>query len=477
MKKTLTIVVGLLTAVALFAVIAVASDDGGSATDTRAETTTTTVAASEPAEAPRDDSDRGGHGREGLDWDREEHESDWLLGKLVSEGVISEDQVSAIEAWFVSQGSGLKDRVDGPEDVLAALVSDGVISQAVADDISERMARFEAMEGGEDKDELGWLLGKLVSEGVISEDQVSAVKAWFVSQGSGLKDRVDGPEDVLAALVSDGVISQAVADDISERMARFEAMEGGEDKDELGWLLGKLVSEGVISEDQVSAIEAWFVSQGSGLKDRVDGPEDVLAALVSDGVISQAVADDISERMARFEAMEGGEDKDELGWLLGKLVSEGVISEDQVSAIEAWFVSQGSGLKDRVDGPEDVLAALVSDGVISQAVADDISERMARFEAMEGGEDKDELGWLLGKLVSEGVISEDQVSAVKAWFVSQGSGLKDRVDGPEDVLAALVSDGVISQAVADDISERVARFEAMEGKGHGDGLPHDIGGG
>ena len=133
----------------------------------------------------------------------------------------------------------------------------------------------------------------------------------------------------------------------------------------------------MISEDQVPAIEAWFESQGSGLEDRFDGPADVLAALVSDGVITQAQADDIAELIAEIET----DEKAGLGRLAAKLASEGLISEDQVPAIEAWFESQGDGLEDRFDGPADVLAALVSDGVITQAQADGIAELMSRREA------------------------------------------------------------------------------------------------
>ncbi len=372
MKKALTIMVGLLAAVSLFAVIAAASD-GETTADTRASATAATVA-ERPAE-PVDDSDGDGHGRQGLDRDRDREAEGLsrLAAKLASEGLISEDQAAAIEAWFESQGSGLEDRFDGPADVLAALVSDGVITQAQADDIAELMSRYESQDRGE---HLDMLLKALASEGLISEDQIPDVKAWFESQGSGLEDRFDGPADVLAALVSDGVITQAQADDIAELIAEFEA----DEKAGLGRLAAKLASEGLISEDQVAAIEAWFESQGDGLEDRFDGPADVLAALVSDGVITQAQADDIVELMSRYESQDRGE---HLDMLLKALASEGLISEDQVPAVKAWFESQGDGLEDRFDGPADVLAALVSDGVITQAQADDIVELMSRREAAE----------------------------------------------------------------------------------------------
>jgi len=224
-KKALTIMVGLLAAVSLFAVIAAASD-GETTADTRASATAATVA-ERPAE-PVDDSDGDGRGQQGPDRDRE-HDRDRraeglgrLAAKLASEGLISEDQVPAIEAWFESQGAGLEDRFDGPADVLAALVSDGVITQDQADDIVELMSRYERHDRGE---HLGVLLKALASEGLISEDQIPDVKAWFESQGAGLEDRFDGPADVLAALVSDGVITQDQADDIVELMSRREAAE------------------------------------------------------------------------------------------------------------------------------------------------------------------------------------------------------------------------------------------------------------
>ena len=219
MKKALTIMVGLLAAGSLFAVIAAASD-GETTADTRASATAATVA-DRPAE-PVDDSDGDGRGQQGPDRDRRAEGLGRLAAKLASEGLISEDQVPAIEAWFESQGAGLEDRFDGPADVLAALVSDGVITQDQADDIVELMSRYERHDRGE---HLGVLLKALASEGLISEDQIPDVKAWFESQGAGLEDRFDGPADVLAALVSDGVITQDQADDIVELMSRREAAE------------------------------------------------------------------------------------------------------------------------------------------------------------------------------------------------------------------------------------------------------------
>ena len=380
-KKALTIMVGLLAAVSLFAVIAAASD-GETTADTRASATAATVA--ERAAEPADDSDGDGQGRQGLDRDRE-HERGRkakglgrLAAKLASEGLISEDQVAAVEAWFEAQGPGLEDRVDGPADVLAAMVADGVITQAQADDIAELMSRREGHGRG---GHLDMLLKGLASEGVISEDQIPAVKAWFEAQGSELEQDFDGPAGVLAALVADGVITQAQADDITELIAEFEAGE----RDFLGRLAAKLASEGLISEDQVAAVEAWFEAQGSELEQDFDGPAGVLAALVADGVITQAQADDIAELMSRREGHGRG---GHLDMLLKGLASEGVISEDQIPAVKAWFEAQGSELEQDFAGPAGVLAAMVSDGVITQAQADDIIELMSRFEAAEaaGGE-------------------------------------------------------------------------------------------
>ena len=109
----------------------------------------------------------------------------------------------------------------------------------------------------------------------------------------------------------------------------------------------------------------------------------------------------------------------------------------------------------------------MSDGVITQAQADDIAELMSRFERHDRG---GHLDMLLKGLASEGVISEDQIPAVKAWFEAQGPELEQDYDGPAGVLAALVSDGVITQAQADDIIELMPRFEAAEAAGGGPDL-------
>ena len=165
MKKVSIFLVALLTAVSLFAVVAAASDGG---TDADAASATTAAAAAEPTDAAdgandgddSDDSDDGDgaeregrgrgavHGKKGHDRDREADELDRMLGELVSEGVLSEDEVAAVAGWFESEGSGLKERVDGPGGVLAAMVSDGVVSQAQADRILELKPRFEHGEHG-----------------------------------------------------------------------------------------------------------------------------------------------------------------------------------------------------------------------------------------------------------------------------------------------------------------------------------------
>ena len=234
MKKVLIFLVSLLTAVSLFAVVAAASD-GGADADAASATTAAAAEQTDAADSDSDDDsedddagdgdeqegcDRGrgaGHGKKGHDRDWDAEELDWILAELVSEGVLSEDEVPVVAGWFESQGSGLKERVDGPGGVLAAMVSDGVISQAQADRILALKSRFEEVERREGLD---WWLGELVSEGVLSEDEVAAVAGWFESQGSGLKERVDGPGGVLAAMVSDGVISQAQADRILELKSR-----------------------------------------------------------------------------------------------------------------------------------------------------------------------------------------------------------------------------------------------------------------
>lgn len=157
MKKILSMMVGLLTAIALLAVVAAARDDGPAAP---AETTAAAEATAAPGRDGGDADGRDGGAEDGTDagapaegtWEkgewceRDEPGPEALLKELADAGVINQDQIPAIAQWLKTQGPTLEN-YDDPSDLLAAAVTDGVITQAQADDIANLINRMEQSEG------------------------------------------------------------------------------------------------------------------------------------------------------------------------------------------------------------------------------------------------------------------------------------------------------------------------------------------
>ena len=322
MKKILTMVVGLLTAIALLAVVAVAQDGGSEAPPQ------TAAAAEQPAvpgtapdgdasddgdEGTAEDADAGAVDDEDEDgWCEPEDGEEMLLAELAAEGVINQDQIPAIISWMKTQGPDLKD-YDNPADLLTAAVTDGVITQTQADDIANLINQWKEMEGeehGSEEDEVNGMLAELAAEGVINQDQIPAIISWMKTQGPDLKD-YDNPADLLTAAVTDGVITQTQADDITALIEQMKQMDEADEcpteEDVLNVLLEDLASEGVIDREQIPAIVTWMKTQGPDLDDS-DDPADLLTAAVADGVITQTQADDITNLINRMEQAERGSD-------------------------------------------------------------------------------------------------------------------------------------------------------------------------
>ena len=326
MKKILTMVVGLLTAIALLAVVAVAQDGGSEAPPQTAAAVAEQPAA--PGGAP--DGDASEEGDEGTaddadpgaaddgdeaDWCEPEDGKEQMLAELAAEGVINQDQIPAIINWMKAQGPALE-TYENPTDLLNAAVADGVITQTQADDIANLINQWKEMEGEErdygkdEDDEAAEMLAELAAEGVINGDQIPAIANWMKAQGPAL-ETYENPTDLLNAAVADGVITQTQADDIANLINQWKEMEGGEtdecptEEDVLKVLLEELASEGVIDGEQIPGIVDWMKAQGPALDDYED-PAGLLAAAVADGVITQTQADDIANLINQMEQAERG---------------------------------------------------------------------------------------------------------------------------------------------------------------------------
>ena len=242
MKKILTMVVGLLTAIALLAVVAVAQDGGSEAPPQTAAAVAEQPAApggapdgdasEEGSEGTADDADPGAaDDGEESDWCEPEDGKEQMLAELAAEGVINQDQIPAIVEWMKAQGPALE-TYENPTDLLNAAVADGVITQTQADDIANLINQWKEMEGGEtdecptEEDVLKVLLEELASEGVIDGEQIPGIVDWMKAQGPALDDYED-PAGLLAAAVADGVITQTQADDIANLINQMEQAERG----------------------------------------------------------------------------------------------------------------------------------------------------------------------------------------------------------------------------------------------------------
>ena len=374
MKKVLTMTVGLLTVIALFTVVAVARNEDGDDAGDRTEAAVAAV-----AEAAAADYDDGGEDDEGADEDDGEDDDEGRRG-FAKEDWLPRERIPAIKDWFADQGSDWE-TLGSPADLLDALAADGVITREQADAL---IARMEAQAERE--------LVKLAEMGIISQEQIPAIADWLETQDSTLKQGLEDPADLLAAMVEDEVITQEQADAITELLTEYEGKEkrkhhrGGGDM-----LFGKLAAEGIISEDQLPAITAWIMEQEADQAESFENPAEMLTAMVEDEVITQEQADAITELLTEYEGKEkrkhhrGGGDM-----LFGKLAAEGIISEDQLPAITAWIMEQEADLAERFENPAEMLAAMVEDEVITQEQADAITELFAQHKEMKSDDDGSE---------------------------------------------------------------------------------------
>ena len=412
MKKILTMVIGLLTVIALFAVVAAARNGDGDA-DAPAATAT---ASSEEANVAGDrdgDDETDDAGEDGI----------WL------------DQDGVDEDDADMDGTD-RDRAD---ETVTAWNKDG------ADGDDENHPR--------DRDRLGDKLQGLVEEGVLSADQLPALRDWFAGRGDDWKDDYRDISELLAELVADGVVTEEQADALAELWADKDS-----GKDDFPLFRG-LAELGIITEDQVPAITDWIAGLESDADKDFDTLAGMLAAMVADEVITADQADAIADLLAQYEGMD---DKDGEG-------RRHTDSDDEHDGAD----------DDGEDGNR-----LDQDG-ISEDDADDDGEDPDDMD----GTDRDRAGqtataWnkdsgkdgfpLFRKLAELGIIADDQVTAITDWIAALESDADKDFDTLAGMLAAMVADEVITADQADAIADLLAQYEGMDDK-DGEGRRHTTG--
>ena len=319
MKKILTMVIGLLTVIAMFAVVA-AARNGDADPDAR---TATAVASGEEAPGDRDGPDQDGEDRnrldqDGADWEDGEDPDDldadearktaaaWNTDRdyeevtsrkfqmLAAMGVINQDQIPAITAWVTEAASNADQNFDNPAQTLAAMVDDEVITQKQADSITELFSLYEEMKS--DKDGYRHTQPSDTDDTDRNEEEGT-------DQGGEDRNRLD--QD--GADWEDG----EDPDDLDADEARKTAAAWNTDRDYEEVTSRKfqmLAAMGVINQDQIPAITAWVTEAASNADQNFDNPAQTLAAMVDDEVITQKQADSITELFSLYEEMKSDKD-------------------------------------------------------------------------------------------------------------------------------------------------------------------------
>ena len=453
MRKILTMALGLLTVIALFAVVA-AARNGDADADADTRTATAVASGEEATEGDRDGADRnrldqddaaqGGEDRERLDQDgadRDDGEDPddldrdqarkavavWNTDRdyeevssrkfrmLAAMGIINQDQIPALTAWITEADTDF----DDPAQLLAALVADEVITQKQADAITDFFFPYQGMKPDQD----GY-----------RHTQPSDADDSDHDDREGDDDPADHDGKDRNRLDQDGEDQDdgEDPDDLDRDQARKAAAAWNTDDAYAEVTARKfrmLAAMGIINDDQIPALTAWITEADTDF----DDPAELLAALVADEVITQKQADSITDFFVPYQGMKP--DKD------GYRHTQPSDADD----------SDDDG-DDPADDGEDQ-----DDG----EDPDDLDRDEARKAAAAWNTDdayEEVVSRKFRMLAAMGIINDDQIPALTAWITEADTDFDD----PAQLLAALVADEVITQEQADSITDFFFPYQGMK---------------
>jgi Tfp pilus assembly protein PilP len=285
---------------------------------------------------------------------------------------------------------------------VTTLVKDGIIDQTTADSITAYISELQT----EKKAEMDKVTSMTDTE----------KKAYFESIKSNTKT------SLLDQLVSKEIITQAQEDAIKAAMPQTNQSKMGWNKAKSGTRMNKLdtstlVKDGVIDQTTADAITAYVTKIETDQKAEMDKVKSMTD----------------TEKKAYFESKKS-ETKTSL---LDQLVSNNIITSDQKTAIETKVSSQktDTNKKSKFD-----VSSLVTKGVIDQATADAITTYMtqketdmkAEMDKVKSMTDTEKKAYFESKksetktnlsdeLVSKGIITQDQATAIKAAFTTKSA--------------------------------------------------------
>lgn len=274
-------------------------------------------------------------------------------------------------------------------------------------------------------------------------------------------------QETLNQLVKDGVITQAKADEIKAYVDKKKDETNGKTRGAGMGLMNELVTNKILTQEQADTIQAKTKEIAHTQKQQQ--LSESLKAVVEKGTITQEQADSILKKfeaaekerealLAKMENMTLKEIRESKVDIKGtrnpmeQLVSEGVITQEQVDAIQKSNMETAQ--KQNLQRISDSLKALVDKGTITQDQADKIVKKIEDTQK--------EREALLEKIKN---MTEEE----------RHQYMQDNGQKPQDPISQLVADGTITQEQADAVKEAVpfkgfggfGGRKGFEGKGFG----------
>jgi len=199
------------------------------------------------------------------------------FAQLVSKGILTQEQADQIKTYCQTQAEQRKAEMEADRekvkamteaerqayfeqkrgqrpDLLAELVSQGIISQEQADQMKAAMPQPGKGEGfGKERGRKGGFPGfaQLVSKGILTQEQADQIKTYCQTQAEQRKAEMEADREKVKAMTE------------AERQAYFEQKRGQRPD-----LLAELVSQGIISQEQADQMKAAMPQPPQGPPDR-----------------------------------------------------------------------------------------------------------------------------------------------------------------------------------------------------------------
>ena len=258
------------------------------------------------------------------------------------------------------------------------------------------------------KSNLDEILNKLVSEGKIIQEKVESVKSYMETKNKEENKDIKNMSkiDVIEDLVEAGILSSEEANLIREAQQEHRQQKQADKFKEIE-------ESGLLTSSEISKIKRYLedkkVEQDEEFETLKDKTEE--------------------ERKAYFE-----ENKDKKGDMLSDLVSQGIISEEQRTALKEIFLQDKpfSKFEGKQRGSENIVNHIQESGIFSDNEIAQIKEYLEE-KKIEKNKERESL--------------KDKTEEERKVYFEQNKGQK------KDIISELVSNDIITQEQADKLKE------------------------